>query len=1385
MGMQKFPSAHASVLGSEAKRKSCQDCPSFQTDSCFSGGAGDNPAHLIIVGRAPSVYSIGSKELFQGSEGRLFRNFFSKEVFPRIVGTNVSFFFTYAAMGGRKGLTSNHIRCCQPNLYRDLERVGSPIKGKNPVIVTLGPEPLKAVGVHSRKIVDAVGKVFTTSIPTSAGPKTFNVVPLLSMEHLDAQPGVSRTLAHALIKAVKLATQTEEFQSADNTKDYITTQTPEEIGKLVDTIIGYTNSQPTDKVQLGPEHWEISLDTETNTLYPFSHEDPRVLILSVAWDAQKAGAILLDHEEVPRTAEEREQVLGHVKRLLTCNKPKAFHNWKFDQKFLEGVLGIKVYRVAWDTLLAEHFLDEDKKGLYSLKKLTPVYAPSYQAYDDELQQLLRKGGKRDEKEYSDEELLELASYGPPIFVETEESRVRWDYLVKKLEESMATKDRKLKNKRSIMKAINDEITKSRVFLGISTPTKKKLKDGAYEKVPLDVLGKYAATDADVTRILCKAQVRIAGNRKELADLKYVLKELYLPASRVLSQMEYRGFRIDQDYLSSLEKDVAAQLETLRSKIHILLGDTINLNGPTQVSNAMLKLGFEPLPGLDSIDSTAKGVLDQYTRVYSEDDPRHQFADMMLLYRECHKTGKSFLKPIREFSKKDGKVHCEFHLNGTATGRLCVAGDTILNTDHGPFRIDSLPTNLLGVARVGTHTGKWQRVLQRFYKGREAMYLVDLDNGSHITCTQGHRFLTPTGWRSLHDLSKGVEVTISAATEATKERSQADTRRSRLSTVNGRGVHRTARPSDVSVQPPCLAQLHSGVCGKARGQDTPLEERELRQFQMGQHPRSQSGTRLYSPQRRTSGIPASRHGHRNDGQEVWRNPLVCACKYTQAQPTTNPETPRPDAAKRPLLPTETRTLLPGYNHEGQRLLRRSSRLLSGVVRRLLRSYRALVVHQGASQGPQLLCGKKANTEGSHLLEFEPARNGTLAGPVASRDTSPTPLSNREVLGRFLLSQQFSGCRSRWEFPRSRLPNEEEGCKERKASAGKSHCPAADNYRRPGKGYSGGTGPYPRETSRIRSIAPAGVQDVWDIEVEEDHSYAAHGFVNHNSSSDPNLQNIPAVTARRMKTGPDGEKVVLHPGYNIKKLFVPSEKGKVIVNCDISGAELRVLTAYTKDSAMIKAINDGMDFHSYTASRIFKIPYEEVLAKKETDKDISKKRKKAKTLVFCTIYGGGPGRIAQQAECSFDEAKDLQAFLFQAFPKVQEYISNTEREVRQAREVTTFFHRHRRFPLVGISQKHTSDAIREAVNFKIQSTSSDLVLSQLIEINDNIKEIEGELLITVHDSYVLEIPENNVPLLKPFFDKYITQRVREKNPWLPVPFLYELEVGPSYGEAKELK
>jgi DNA polymerase I-like protein with 3'-5' exonuclease and polymerase domains/intein/homing endonuclease len=97
--------------------------------------------------------------------------------------------------------------------------------------------------------------------------------------------------------------------------------------------------------------------------------------------------------------------------------------------------------------------------------------------------------------------------------------------------------------------------------------------------------------------------------------------------------------------------------------------------------------------------------------------------------------------------------------------------------------------------------------------------------------------------------------------------------------------------------------------------------------------------------------------------------------------------------------------------------------------------------------------------------------------------------------------------------------------------------------------------------LTAFNKVGIEDVWDIEVEEDHSYVAGGFVNHNSSSDPNMQNLPRDenSMRKAFTAPQG-----------KKLLV----------ADYSQLELRLMAHQSQDKAMLEIYRTGGDIHDNT-------------------------------------------------------------------------------------------------------------------------------------------------------------------------------------------------------------
>lgn len=139
---------------------------------------------------------------------------------------------------------------------------------------------------------------------------------------------------------------------------------------------------------------------------------------------------------------------------------------------------------------------------------------------------------------------------------------------------------------------------------------------------------------------------------------------------------------------------------------------------------------------------------------------------LLEYREKSKLLVAYGDTLSSYIRDDGRVHAYYRLDGAATGRLCVDGDTLIHTDTGRHAIKDFPA----LARAGTilvrsHLDRWCRVQAVIVKGVEAMYRVRTSDGGDLTCTGGHRVLTPAGWRHVRDLHcKDVVSTPAVTTE---------------------------------------------------------------------------------------------------------------------------------------------------------------------------------------------------------------------------------------------------------------------------------------------------------------------------------------------------------------------------------------------------------------------------------------------------------------------------------------------------------------------------------------------------------------------------------------------------------------------------------------------
>ena len=232
----------------------------------------------------------------------------------------------------------------------------------------------------------------------------------------------------------------------------------------------------------------------------------------------------------------------------------------------------------------------------------------------------------------------------------------------------------------------------------------------------------------------------------------------------------------------------------------------------------------------------------------------------------------------------------------------------------------------------------------------------------------------------------------------------------------------------------------------------------------------------------------------------------------------------------------------------------------------------------------------------------------------------------------------------------------------------------------------------------------------------------------SSSDPNLQNIPIRTAR---------------GRRIREAFVAPE-GNLIMACDYSQIELRIMAHLSGDPGLMKAFQEDVDVHRATASEVFDVSYDEV------DKD---HRRAAKAINFGLMYGMSAFGLSRQLKIGRAEAQAYMDTYFMRYPGVQQFMEDTRARAREQGYVETLFGRRLYLPDINASNmQRRQGAERAAINAPMQGTAADIIKRAMISIDAWLQsEQAGQipdafLVMQVHDELVFEVREDRLDWLK---------------------------------------
>jgi len=929
---------------------------------------------------------------------------------------------------------------------------------------------------------------------------------------------------------------------------------------------------------------------------------------------------------------------------------------------------------------------------------------------------------------------------------------------------------------------------------------------------------------------------------------FVYTNVLAPANRLLTKVMGRGMFVDQAELDLQESETPKRIREIKSEVRnadpriIQWCDSKEATDPDWAFDldkpAVLKELLFDVLGLPIKRLTKNG-----RKEYGEDAkawakvPRdrlmsyaaadkftlnsmaadHQELRPLLEYRKVSKIYTTYVRPMRNLftpgiDKKqrtkppilmpDGCVHTSFMLTGTRGGRLCVAGDTALEVRVGSTKktLHIAIKDLWKLSRcaesiyIKTHRNRWKKINALFFKGYEQMYQVHTQDGSQTETTAGHRLHGSAGWVSVGDITVGDVI----RTDQSARRNHSDRRELQRAGIGSetefqRAVHDGRKARWSSESEVLQTDLQTGI--------EKAEFSPLRGSYGWQHERPAQSTVSDTAGEGVSGVSGS--GLRPLAAS---RPLQYICVLSReeyavlrssawaevgTEPDTFVEEGRDGAAG------EGRARI---EHYACRHFRSATGIPFESVRRLRIDPDGRVVFEGhVPWGVSLLPGEDAGTCGGGVMVGQTTRGGACEGTAQFEDsvlegmhvlfTACAQRPTAPLEGGLRSDRHEHLHRNRRGLPRNRR-GLETGCRLDGEGLPRNPIHGSGNITQDGFDNS----PHKGRGSVVVSVEPTDIKAVWDIEVEDDHSYVAGGLIHHNSSRAPNLQNI----------AKDGV---------VKALYV-SRWGMegCIYHSDLSQIELRLLAAACGDAGMVGAYESKLDLHSLTCSKIFRIPYEEFSeerqlwlqdnGKDKVIKEMSLKRRIAKVVNFLTGYGGGALGLqnvlaAQQIYLSLEECEEIIDSFFDNYPSLRDHISYYKNFVLENALAVSLTGRVRLFPEVYSTDRQIqSKALRSGYNHLIQTTASDIMLACLMAIESSMRAegLQSMLVSTVHDSLVIDAKRAELDVIHEICGD-VFENIPEamqlvygeeyNTSWMFVPLSGDRAVGKSYLEEKKIK
>lgn len=220
----------------------------------------------------------------------------------------------------------------------------------------------------------------------------------------------------------------------------------------------------------------------------------------------------------------------------------------------------------------------------------------------------------------------------------------------------------------------------------------------------------------------------------------------------------------------------------------------------------------------------------------------------------------------------------------------------------------------------------------------------------------------------------------------------------------------------------------------------------------------------------------------------------------------------------------------------------------------------------------------------------------------------------------------------------------------------------------------------------------------------------------SSTDPNLQNIPARTEE---------------GMRIREAFTVGAGYECLMTADYSQIEMRIMAHLSGDEALIGAFRSGEDMHRYAAALVHDIDIDQVSAEQ---------RSHVKAMSYGLVYGLSAYGLSKQLGIPTPEAAALQERYFERFGRVKRYLDTIVEQARRDGYTETMLGRRRYLPdLTSDNRQRREMAERAALNAPIQGSAADIMKTAMVQVHQALEEegLASRMLLQIHDELVVEV------------------------------------------------